>query len=194
MRRSGFLRTVLLLTLAVALTATTAPAQQAKPPVVVALVAAMSGGSALSGEAIKRGLTVAIDEINAKGGMLGGRKIELVIRDEEGNPGKGVTAARDVIEREKDAIYSAAAGQAKDRVKLDFLIQRIAEKEDIKVAQEEILRRVQTLATLYQIPVEKFLKDLEKRNGLVQIYDQLAREKVMEFLEANAQIEAAPAA
>src|SRR5881397_3689523 len=90
MRRSGFLRTVLLLTLAVALTATTAPAQQTKPPVVVALVAAMSGGSALSGEAIKRGLTVAIDEINAKGGVLGGRKIELVIRDEEGNPGKGV--------------------------------------------------------------------------------------------------------
>src|SRR5207245_9769391 len=101
MRRSGFLRTVLLLTFAVALTATTAPAQQAKPPVVVALVAPMSGGSALSGEAIKRGLTVAIDEINAKGGGLGGRKYELVIRDEEGNPGKGVTAARDVIGREK---------------------------------------------------------------------------------------------
>jgi len=101
MRPSAFLRAVLLLTLALALTATTAPAQQAKPPVVVALVAALSGGSALSGEAIKRGLTVAIDEINAKGGVLGGRKIELVIRDEEGNPGKGVTAARDVIEREK---------------------------------------------------------------------------------------------
>src|SRR5215831_10322813 len=74
---------------------------QAKPPVVVALVAAMSGGSALSGEAIKRGLTIAIDEVNARGGVLGGSKLELVIRDEEGNPSKGVTAARDVIEREK---------------------------------------------------------------------------------------------
>src|SRR5207245_681217 len=63
MRRSGFPRIVFLLTLAVALTATMAPAQQAKPPVAVALVAAMSGGSALSGEAIKRGLTVAIDDI-----------------------------------------------------------------------------------------------------------------------------------
>src|ERR1700674_6031176 len=74
---------------------------QGKPPVKVALVAATSGGSALSGEAIKRGLTIAIDEINARGGVLGGSKIELVIRDEEGNPSKGVTAARDVIEREK---------------------------------------------------------------------------------------------
>jgi branched-chain amino acid transport system substrate-binding protein len=74
---------------------------QARPPITVALVAATSGGSALSGEAIKRGLTVAIDEINDRGGLLGGRKIQLVIRDEEGNPSKGVTAARDVIEREK---------------------------------------------------------------------------------------------
>src|SRR5262249_55587841 len=30
-----------------------------------------------------------------------GRKVELVTRDEEGNPAKGVTAARDVIERER---------------------------------------------------------------------------------------------
>ena len=90
------------LLVAILVVATVVPGfTQAKPPVVVALVAAMSGGSALSGEAIKRGLTVAIDEINAKGGVLGGRKIELVIRDEEGNPSKGVTAARDVIEREK---------------------------------------------------------------------------------------------
>jgi branched-chain amino acid transport system substrate-binding protein len=74
---------------------------QGKEPIKVALVAATSGGSALSGEAIKRGLTVAIDEINARGGLLGGHKVELVIRDEEGNPSKGVTAARDVIEREK---------------------------------------------------------------------------------------------
>ena len=99
MARRTLLSFLLVLTVVVA---TAAPAfTQAKPPVVVALVAAMSGGSALSGEAIKRGLTVAIDEINAKGGVLGGRKIELVIRDEEGNPSKGVTAARDVIEREK---------------------------------------------------------------------------------------------
>lgn len=107
------------------------------------------------------------------------------------NTKRGVS--REVIEKEKDAIYSAAASNAKDRVKLNFLIQRIAEKEDIKVAQEEILRRVQTLAAMYEMPADKFLKDLEKRNGLVQIYDQLAHEKVMEFLAANAQIEAVPA-
>lgn len=70
-------------------------------PVKVGLTAAVSGGSAASGEAIKRGLTIAIDEINGKGGVLGGRKLELVIRDDEGNPTKGVTIARELAEREK---------------------------------------------------------------------------------------------
>jgi trigger factor len=107
------------------------------------------------------------------------------------NTKRGV--GRETIEKEKEQIYSAATHSAKERVKLSFLIQRIAEKEDIKVSQEEILRRVQTLATMYQMPPEKFLKDLQKRNGIVEIYDQLAHEKVMEFIEQNAKIEDVPA-
>lgn len=66
------------------------------------LVAAMSGQSAKSGEAIVRGLSVAIDEINAKGGVLG-KKLELVVRDDESNPAKGVVAARELVQREKVA-------------------------------------------------------------------------------------------
>ncbi len=100
---------------------------------------------------------------------------------------------RDVIEKEKEHIYSAAAQGAKERVKLKFLVQRIAEKEDLKVAQEEILQRVQTLAAMYQIAPDKFLKDLQKRNGLIEIYDQIAHEKVMDFLENNAKVESGPA-
>jgi branched-chain amino acid transport system substrate-binding protein len=66
----------------------------------VGLVAALSGQSAKSGEGITRGLTVAIDEINAKGGLLGGRMLELVRRDDESNPAKGQTAARELIDKE----------------------------------------------------------------------------------------------
>ena len=76
----------------------------AADPIKIGLVTALSGQSALAGEAISRGMTVAIDEINAKGGLLGGRLIELVRRDDEGNPAKGVTAARELIFREKVAV------------------------------------------------------------------------------------------
>ncbi|QET06798.1 ABC transporter substrate-binding protein [Cupriavidus pauculus] len=70
----------------------------------IGLITALSGQSARAGEALTRGMTIAIDEINAKGGLLGGRKLELVRRDDEGNPAKGVLAARELIYKEKVAV------------------------------------------------------------------------------------------
>jgi trigger factor len=101
---------------------------------------------------------------------------------------------RELIENQKDQIYSAAANSAKERVRLAFLIQRIAEQEKISVTQEEVLQRAQSLAAMYQIPLEKFIKDLQKRNGVNELFDQIAHEKVLEFLEINAKIENVPAA
>ena len=74
-------------------------------------------------------------------------------------------------------------------MKLAFIVQRIAEKEEIKVSQEEVLRRIQSMASMYKIPPDKFIKDLQKRNGIVEIYDQISTEKVMTFLENNAALE-----
>lgn len=68
-------------------------------------VAALSGPSAQSGEAITRGLSVAIDEINAGGGVLGGRQIELIQRDDESKPPKGLIAARELIFKEEVAAF-----------------------------------------------------------------------------------------
>ena len=99
---------------------------------------------------------------------------------------------RELIEKEKEHIYAAAAHGAKERVKTAFLFRKIAEQEDIKVSNEEILRRVHALAGMYQVEPRKFLQDLQKRNGLVEIYDQLASEKVVECLQKHAQIEEVP--
>ena len=108
------------------------------------------------------------------------------------NTQRGV--AREIIEKQKDEIYFAAAGSAKERVKLAFLVQRIAAQEKIQVTQEDAIRRAQTLAMTYQMPFEQFLKDLQKRNGVNELYEQALHEKVMEFMETNATItETAPA-
>ena len=103
------------------------------------------------------------------------------------NSKRGV--GRDIIEQQKDEIYTAAARSAKDRVKLSFLVQRIATKEGVQVSQEEVVHRVQALATAYQIPVDKFIKDLQKRNGVNEIYEQIAHEKVVRLLQQYAQVE-----
>ena len=77
---------------------------QAAEPIKVGLVAALSGQSAKSGEGITRGLTIAIDEINARGGLLGGRPLTLIRRDDESNPSKGQIAARELIFKEGVAV------------------------------------------------------------------------------------------
>jgi branched-chain amino acid transport system substrate-binding protein len=100
MTRTGFIR----LAVATAVLTLAPLAVQAQETIRIGLVTALSGQSAKAGEAITRGLTIAIDEVNAKGGLLGGRKLELVRRDDEGNPAKGVVAARELIFKEKVAV------------------------------------------------------------------------------------------
>ena len=107
------------------------------------------------------------------------------------NTKRGV--GRELIEKQKDEIYNAAATSAKERVKLAFLVQRIGEQEGIQVSQQEVLQRVQSLAAAYQIPPDKFIKDLQKRSGINELYDQIAHEKVLAFLENNAKITDVPA-
>jgi branched-chain amino acid transport system substrate-binding protein len=75
----------------------------AQEPIKIGLVTALSGQSARAGEAITRGLQVAIDELNAAGGVLG-RKFELLRRDDEATPAKGVIAARELVHKEKVAV------------------------------------------------------------------------------------------
>jgi trigger factor len=111
-----------------------------------------------------------------------------IVRD---NQKRGIS--RETIEQQKEQIYTAATRGAKERVKVAFLLQKIADKENIKASQEEILGRINSLAAMYQIPPEKFLKDLQKRNGLMEIFDQVLNEKVLDFLQQNAKIEEVPA-
>lgn len=59
------------------------------PPIPVGLDADMSSGSARSGEAIRRGIVLAMADINARGGVLG-RPLALVVRDNRGNPARGL--------------------------------------------------------------------------------------------------------
>ncbi|HXG48934.1 MAG TPA: trigger factor [Methylomirabilota bacterium] len=103
------------------------------------------------------------------------------------NQKRGVS--RELIEQQKDEIYSAANMTAKDRVKIGFLFHRIAEKEGIRASDQEMNARIVMLANAYQMSPQKFIKELQKRNGLGEIYQQIVHEKVTAFLQENAHIE-----
>jgi branched-chain amino acid transport system substrate-binding protein len=51
-------------------------------------------------EPYKKGMELAVEEINAAGG-IDGRKVELITRDDNANPGDAVRAAEELVSREK---------------------------------------------------------------------------------------------
>lgn len=66
----------------------------------VGAIEILSGPNAAYGVAIKAGLELALDEVNAKG-VLGGKKIALTVEDSAANKDQAINAARKLIGRDK---------------------------------------------------------------------------------------------
>src|ERR1700734_661341 len=79
------------------------PAIAASDPIRIGFLPALTGPSSSTGVAINRGTLLAIDEINAAGGV-NGRKIELISRDTQSDPTKAVNAVAELIGRQKVSV------------------------------------------------------------------------------------------
>ncbi len=67
-------------------------------PIRIGVVLPQSGGLAQDGQAWVRGVRLAADEVNAAGGLLGGHRVELLVRDSGTDAQAGVAAAREVLD------------------------------------------------------------------------------------------------
>jgi branched-chain amino acid transport system substrate-binding protein len=65
-------------------------------PLKIGVAGPITGDQAKNGEDLVQGTTLAMDEWNAKGGVLG-RKVEMVVRDDEHSPAKAKTVALQLI-------------------------------------------------------------------------------------------------
>ena len=75
-------------------------AAQAQAPIKIGEVNSYKAQPAFL-EPYKKGMELAVDEVNAAGGLLGGRKLELITRDDNANPGDAVRVAEELLSREK---------------------------------------------------------------------------------------------
>src|SRR5258708_16321588 len=67
-----------------------------KKPIRVGRPIPLSGPPALFGDPASKGAQMYVDEVNAKGGVLG-RKVELIIRDSKADANEAVRVAREMI-------------------------------------------------------------------------------------------------
>ena len=89
-----------LLALAAALFAA-APALAQGPIKIGVLTPLSPPGDAAAGQFIVRGAKMAVDDINAQGGVLGGLKSELVVEDDSGTPEKVIAGFRKLASQDK---------------------------------------------------------------------------------------------
>src|ERR1700726_2864434 len=80
-----------------------APAIANSDPIKIGYLPALTGPSSSTGVGINRGIQLAVQEINAAGG-IDGRQIELVVRDTQSDPTKAVNGAAELTHSEKVSV------------------------------------------------------------------------------------------
>jgi trigger factor len=108
---------------------------------------------------------------------------ELVQRNRE----RGVTD--DMLKDKEKELIDAAAGMAAHRLKTNFILHRIAERESVQVTKEDLDSRIRQEAARYDISPDKMRKELQQRNALDDVAEQLLLGKTLDFLKANVSIE-----
>src|ERR1700731_903083 len=79
------------------------PAIAAKDPIPVGYLPALTGPSSSTGIGINRGIQLAVQEINAAGGIEG-RQLELITRDTQSDPTKAVNGAAELTRGQKVSV------------------------------------------------------------------------------------------
>jgi len=108
---------------------------------------------------------------------------ELVQQNRE----RGVTDEM-LKEKEKELI-DGAASLAGHRLKTNFILHRIAEREKIQVVKEDIDFRLKQEAARYDISPEKMRKELQQKDALDDVAEQILLGKTLDFLKANVSVE-----
>jgi trigger factor len=105
---------------------------------------------------------------------------------------RGVT--EEAIKASEKELVEVASQGAKQKLKGTFILQRIAELEKITVSQTELRARIAAMAARYGMTPDKAAKELEKRDALDRVAEDVLSGKVIDLLVAHADIRVAEGA
>src|ERR1700704_5284674 len=112
---------------------------------------------------------------------------ELVHRNRE----RGVTD--DLLKGKEKELIEGAGSLAAHRLKTNFILHRIAEHEKIEVTPEEVEERIRNQAAHYNVSVEKMRKEIDEREGINGLVEEILLGKTIDFLKANVSVKTAAA-
>ena len=95
---------------------------------------------------------------------------------------------KEIIEENKDKIYANAKTDAEVRVKANYILSKIAEKEGIKVTDQELSRQVAALAAQQKVKPQKLAQQLKDNGTIYQVQEEIMNAKVIDLLEEKAKV------
>ncbi len=108
---------------------------------------------------------------------------ELVHRNRE----RGVPD--EMLKDKEKELIEGAGSLAAQRLKTNFILHRIAEREEIKITRDDINERIREEAARHNVPVEKMRKQLEENDRLDGLAEELLLGKTLDFLKSNATVQ-----
>ena len=88
-------------------TAAPAFAQAAKPAIKIGFITTLTGGQSAAGKEMEEGFRLALDEVR---GEVAGRRLQLIVEDDEFKPDVGLTKTRRLIERDQVHLLAGVLG------------------------------------------------------------------------------------
>ena len=120
-------------------------------------------------------------------------EIEAMIKELESNlERQGMTLEAAGFNR--DALVEQYKLAAQSRVKGDFLLKKVAEKEGLKLENEDIDKGFKRISEQYNMPVSEVKKYFSSRDDLLPFMAELLNEKILTFLLDAAKMKIVPAA
>jgi len=98
--------------------------------------------------------------------------------------GQGVS--REQLQEQRDDILHAARASSMDRVKLSYILSRIAEEEHVTVSPAEVDERIAATAPSQGMTPEKFRAELEKNHRIEALESDIRADKTMDFILEHA--------
>jgi trigger factor len=95
------------------------------------------------------------------------------------------------IEARIDELRTSAKGQVAQDLKLGFIFEKVAEKLEVEVTDEEVNTEIARIARMYNRRFDRVRDELQARGLLDQLVEQIRQNKCVERLLADAQVEEA---
>ncbi|MES2508098.1 MAG: trigger factor [Verrucomicrobiota bacterium] len=97
--------------------------------------------------------------------------------------------SQDELLKQQDEILSNATNQAKQSVKVSFILEQVAKKEGLSISDEQLTYALANMPARQKKPVKKFMAEAQKSGLIERMRDDLLLESALQFLKDNSQIE-----